>query len=208
MKDSVVFLLVFLVCHLASAQSEGGLEQYCYVKKGSSSILSPIVHYQYRTWYGEARHNYEDVGTSSIYIGKIFSNQNNVSYSITPIVGAVMGKYKGGSIGLKISVDYKNLFFSSESQYTFSSNELYKNFLYSWSELGYQPLTWMYAGLALQQTHLLKTEKTFETGVVVGFLVGKWTFPLYSFSPISRERYFVLGMNLVIGGKKISRPIR
>ncbi len=69
---------------------------------------------------------------------KCFRMNNSLSYTVTPYAGVVIGRMTGGTLGSNVSLDYKNLFFSSESQYTFSVNERAENFFFNWSEMGYQ----------------------------------------------------------------------
>ncbi len=203
MKSSIVFYIAFCACHLAAAQFEGGLEQYAYISMGKSPTLVPIVHIQNEKWYGEARYNYEALKTFSVYVGKIFSNEEKTqSYAIIPVIGITTGKFKGGSVGLDITFNDSDFFFCSQSQYTFSNTDRYQNFIYSWSELGYEPSKWIYAGLALQYTQLFqKTEEPlmYEFGVMAGFKLGRWTIPIYSFSPFADDRYFIVGLNLIFG---------
>lgn len=211
MKGNALLGILFSVCHLAAAQSEGGLEQYAYLSKSESLTLVPIVHIQNEKWYVEARYNYEELKTFSAYVGKIFSGEEGThSYSIIPVIGIVTGKFKGGSVGLDITFNDSDIFFTSQSQYTFTKSEYNQNFMYSWSELGYEASKWIYAGLALQHTQLFqKTEQplTYDFGIMTGLKLGQWTVPIYSFSPFANDRYFVVGLNLGFG-KNSKRHIR
>jgi hypothetical protein len=199
MKGSAWCNIVFCVCQWASAYAQGGLEQYAYLQKGESPTFVPIVHIQNKKWYGEARYNYEELKTFSAYVGKIFSgDEGSHSYAIIPVIGIVMGKFKGGSVGLDVTFNDGDFFFCSQSQYTFSKSERYQNFMYSWSELGYEPSKWFYAGLALQHTQLFqKSEEpiSYEFGAMAGLKLGRLTIPFYSFSPFAIDRYFLVGVN-------------
>ncbi len=200
MKGSVVFHIVFCLCHWAAAQTEAGLEQYAYLKKGEPLILVPIVHIQNEKWYGEVRYNYEELKTFSAYAGKIFSDEEEThSYAIIPMIGIVAGKFKGYSVGLDVTFNEHNFFFCTQSQYTFSSSSRYENFMYSWSELGYDVSQWIYTGMSLQHIQLFQQEGealTYEFGFMAGIKLGQWTIPIYSFSPFANDRYFIVGLNL------------
>jgi hypothetical protein len=91
-------------------------------------------------------------------------------------------------------LEYKKISFSSQSQYTFSIEDQAANFTYSWSDLTYQLNEWVSAGVSLQQTRGL-----FEKGILVKGAYKKLSIPLYVFSPLTNERYFVLGLNLEWG---------
>ncbi|MGZ3814967.1 MAG: hypothetical protein ACXVA0_24745, partial [Mucilaginibacter sp.] len=158
----------------------------------------PVVSYcTSNNWYLEARGNYEAINSASVYFGKAFKKQALISYSIIPIVGLVMGGFNGGSVGANVTLDYKKISFSSQSQYTFSMENPATNFTYSWSDLSYQLKGWVSAGVSLQQTRGL-----FERGILVRGVYKNLSIPLYVFNPTTSERYFVLGLNIELGREK------
>ena len=188
--------MLVMLYNKANTQSHGGFEQYYYSGNRGTSSIVPKVYYQSKNnWYGEVRYNYEELETFSVNIGKTFSKEGMISYSVTPIAGAMAGKLNGGSVGVNSELNYRNLFFSSESEYIFSTEGRNANFLFNWSELGYQVTGRIYTGLALQLTHVYKTANIWEPGIMVGFSFNKFTFPLYAFSPLTNKKYFVLGIN-------------
>lgn len=184
------------------AQAQIGFEQYCYVKNSQMTTLVPIFNYESNShWYAEARYNYEEVNTFSLYAGKTFSNDGKFDFSITPMLGGVVGKFKGISSGVNAVVEFKDVFFSTQSQYTISFHESNADFLFSWSELGYQPWKWFFLGVTAQQTYIPEANLLeSEPGVFIGFSVGMWTFPLYVFKPMTISNYYVLGINLSMDG--------
>jgi hypothetical protein len=196
MKSKLLYIIGFLLCHSASGQSGGGLEHYYYVTRQEVPAIVPIVHYNTSSnWYGEARYNYEDFNTLSLYGGKTFSKEGRWSWSATPLVGGMVGTMNGGSLGFNVDLDHKNVFFSSQSQYSFSLEDRLNKYFFTWSEIGYQPLPWCYAGMALQQTSAYQQTGLWETGYMIGFSFGKWTIPLYAFGVSKRDKYFILGVN-------------
>jgi hypothetical protein len=214
MKGKLLITMVILVLsNRGSAQAR--FEQYAYLEKNKPATWVPVVQYESgNQWHAEARYNYESTRTFSLYIGKTFSHQtkltglrgpssfprNYLSYSVTPLVGGVVGNFKGGSAGLNLTVDYRDIFFSSQSQYTFSGDSESLNFFFSWSELVYQAKRWIYLGLSAQSLYFNEINNgSFETGVVIGFEFGKWTFPLYAFNLGASDTYFVAGINLDLG---------
>lgn len=178
-----------------NCQEQVGFEQYYYTGAGASVIV-PRVYYQNRhNWFGEVRYNYEELQTVSFNAGKMFSNKKSLSYTFTPYAGLVLGRMNGGTIGSNINLEYSSLFFSSESQYTFSVNERAENFFFNWSELGYQITGLVYSGIALQLTHPFEIKNNWEPGIMLGFTYKSWTFPLYAFNPTNNKRNYVLGIN-------------
>ena len=189
-------MILFIILPVAgNCQEHASLEQYYYTGRGTSVIV-PRVYYQNRNnWFGEVRYNYEELQTVSFNAGKMFSNKKAFSYSLTPYAGIVLGRMNGGTLGSNINIEYRNLFFSSESQYTFSVNERAENFIFNWSELGYQFTGLVYSGIALQLTHPFETKNNWEPGFMLGFTYKNWTFPFYAFNPTNNNRNYVLGIN-------------
>ena len=69
-----------------------------------------------------------------------------------------------------------------------------ENFFYNWSELGYTIRKWIYAGFTMQQTVAGSGNQT-EKGIIIGFIIKKFTIPVYFFNPMKPDKYFILGIN-------------
>lgn len=195
MRSSVLVITFMVVYHIARSQAHGGIEQYYYTGTGQSVIVPKIYYETTRNWYGEMRYNYEAAQTVSFNAGKVFSIKKLPTVTLTPFAGVVLGRLNGGTVGTNIKMEYQNLFFSSESQYTFSLEKKNEDFFFNWSELGYELNSLVYAGLALQITHPYKQVNRWEPGAMVGFTFKNWTFPVYAFKPAGSKPNFVLGIN-------------
>jgi hypothetical protein len=196
MRSASFILALSLLFYGVRSQSKLGLEQYSFMHAGENNGWSPVAHYQTsKKWYAEARYNYEDFQTFSLYAGKTFSAENDVSYSLTPMIGGMLGRLNGGSLGLNTELSFRKFSFSSQSQYSLSTDNQRSNFFYSWSELSYQPLNWVYTGVAIQHTRFYQANTLMEPGVLLGFSFQHWLFPLYTFNPFSNSPYFVVGMS-------------
>ena len=188
-------MILFLSYYTANGQTLVGFEEYYYSSgSGSSALVSKANYQDSRNWYGEVRYNYEDVQTFSLYAGKTFSREDSLSYSFTPLAGIVVGKFRGVSIGMNVALERRGFYFSSVLQYTMSVENKKGNFLFSWSELGYQATRHFYVGLTLQQTCLYQTACRWEPGLQVSLSFKKWIFPVYAFNPTDNKRYFVMGV--------------
>jgi cell division protein FtsN len=171
--------------------------------KGGALTSMPIASFQTGNgFYAEGRYNYEALNSFSFYMGRTFSKESALSYSISPIAGAVMGDYNGGSFGVNISLGYKNFYFFSQPQYTFSLAGAYDNYIYSWTDLTYSPLNWLSVGVSLQHTKPYQAKSYMENGFVVEAAYKKFTFPIYIFSPLTSGRTFVFGANFELNFKK------
>jgi hypothetical protein len=193
-----LFLLI-VILQPAALLGQSGFEQYYYLQDEKPVTFVPILHFQNeKNWYAEARYNYEELQSFSLYIGRNYTKEyKRLSYSLTPIVGAIVGRFTGGSSGINATLEFDDLFFYSQSQYTFAAKAPENDFMFSWSEVGYKPSSWFYFGYSLQHTHYRKSSiNLLVNGMVIGFNAGKWTFPVYGFNLFNNQRYFVIGINL------------
>jgi hypothetical protein len=195
MHSSIIIILSVLMYGSARSQEKGGLEQYYYAGVGNSSVVPKMYYQSTNNWHGEIRYNYEELQSISFNAGKEFSLYKRLGLTVTPMGGIVLGKLNGGSIGSNINLDYKKVFVSLESQFTFSVEKKSQNFFFNWSESGYQFSDLVYAGIALQVTHLYETKNSWQPGLMVGFCYKSWTFPLYAFDPVNNRRNYVVGIN-------------
>lgn len=187
---------ILLICLQVNAQS-AVVEQYFYTRtQGSEAMVTPMANFTTPgNWYGEARYNFDELNTFSLYAGKKFTGGNVLSWEATPLIGGLLGQMTGGSLGMNFGMDYKRIFFSTQSQYSFSLENTTDKFFYNWSEVGVEATKWLYAGIALQQTNVYRTQGKMEPGCMVGFSFNNWTIPFYAFNTSNEERYFVLGLN-------------
>jgi hypothetical protein len=210
MRNPIAITILLVVCHAVNSQSKITLEQYSYVGEKPVNTVSPIAHYQAKNnWYAEARYNYEEAQTFSLYAGRTFAKESRFSYSFTPMVGGMTGKLKAAALGLNMELGFDNFSFSSQSQYALMSGNVSNNFFFSWSELSYRPVSWLYGGLSLQHTQFYRSTALVEPGVLLGFSFKQWTIPVYGFLPYADNRYFIIGIGYEWthnGNKKIKTP--
>ena len=204
MKRCITILIFISIRPDAEAQLSGMVEQYYYTRTaGTEPMMTPMANFtSTNNWYGEARYNFDELNTFSLYAGRKFSGSGNLSWEAIPLVGGLMGQMTGGSVGVNFGMDFRKLFFESQSQYSFSIENATDKFFYSWSELGYNATAWLYAGVAVQQTNIYKTIGKLEPGCMIGFSIKNWTIPFYAFNTVDEERYFVVGLNWQWEGKK------
>ncbi len=181
--------------HSATAQSHGGAEQYYTLQNQRSFALVPVIYFQHKNgWYAEARYNYEELETASVYAGRTFASTGDLAVAISPIAGLVAGRFVGGSVGCNIAAEFKNFSLSSQSQYTFSIQAVSQNFTYSWTDLSYKLWHHLAGGFSLQQTGLYRTANKWEAGVFLLARFKKWSMPLYVFNPVTSHTCFILGL--------------
>lgn len=188
--------------HNASAQSKMVFENYNYWGHQTPAIFVPMIHIETKNnWYAEMRYSYEEAETISIYAGKTFGGDNALHYHITPMAGFSTGRFTGVSFATNAEVNWKKIYFSSQSQYSRSFKIEIPDFFFSWAELGYNISAHFFGGLAMQYTRQ-KGFIDFEPGFVAGVNIKNISFPFYVFSPFGRDGYFVLGLNYEYNLKK------
>jgi hypothetical protein len=175
----------------AVAQSQLSFEQYYNVGGGVPATAMPVAGFQTNNgFYAEGRYNYEALNSFSLYMGRTFSKESALSYSISPMAGAVMGQYSGGSLAANISLGYKNFYLYSQPQYTFSLAGAENNYIYSWTDFTYSPKDWLSVGVSLQHTKPYKDKGYVQNGVVIETAIKNFTFPVYVFSPTTKDSFW------------------
>lgn len=137
-----------------------------------------------RDWvHIEARYNYEDQRTGSVWGGYNFSFGQELKLDVTPMIGGVFGDTTGVAPGFEFSLSYKKLTLSSTGEYIFDTRNRNGSFFYSWPELTYSPADWFRAGLAAQRTKAYQTSLDVQRGLLIGISRKKLNFTTYILNP-------------------------
>jgi hypothetical protein len=196
-----LFIVVFSTID-ARSQSKWVFEQYNYIRQPDASAFVPMVHFQTKNnWYGELRYNYEDAQTLSLFGGKTLTGGKSLTWSITPMAGYSTGKFTGVSAGINNEIEWKDFYFSAQSQYSMATKKDIANFFFNWSEAGYSFSDYFYSGIAMQFTRQ-KQKGYLEPGIVSGLCFRNFSLPFYVFNPLRNDCYFVLGLNYEYNLKK------
>lgn len=131
----------------------------------------------------ETRYNYEDRETFSAWIGYNFMGGDKLEYTITPMLGGVVGRSNGVAPGLEITLGFKNFELYSESEYYFDVESTDNNFFYTWTDLTFSPTDWLWLGISGQRTRLYQTELDIQRGLLVGAGVKQWELTTYLYNP-------------------------
>lgn len=122
-----------------------------------------------RDWlHLEARYNYEDRNTFSVWAGYNFTGGEKLEYTITPMLGGLIGNTNGFAPGLEISLGFHGIELFFESEYVFDINDGGNDFYYNWTDLTYSPRDWIWFGLSFQHTRLIKTDLKIQRGLLLG----------------------------------------
>jgi hypothetical protein len=143
----------------------------------------------------EARHNYEALDASSLFVGWKFSGGESLTYALTPILGVVFGATQGIAPGFEASAAYGAVDFYTEAEYVHDTKVGEDSFTYAWSELGYSPRNWLRFGLVGQRTRVYKSDREIQRGVFGQAVLGEVTLGLYVFNPDdSADRVVILSL--------------
>jgi hypothetical protein len=154
-----------------------------YIVPGGQSYASPVFTADRRWLHLEARYNYENQRTGSLWGGYNFSAGKKLQLSVTPMIGGVFGDTSGIAPGCELSLTYKRLEFSSTSEYVFDTSHKAGSFFYSWPEVTYSLLDWLKVGFVAQHTRAYHTPVDIQRGVLIGFSYKQWEFTTYVLDP-------------------------
>lgn len=140
----------------------------------------------------EARYNYENLDTGSVWIGYNFAGEGKVEWGVTPMLGGVFGDTTGVTPGYKGFAGWWKLELYSEGQYVFDAAESSDSFFYNWSELSLAPVEWFRIGLVTQRTRLYDSDLDTQRGVLAGFSWATASLTAYVFNPDEEDPLVVV----------------
>ena len=143
----------------------------------------------------EARYNYEDLDTGSVWFGYNMSGGETLSWELTPLLGGVFGATDGVAPGYKGALSWRSLEFYSEGEYVFTG-AAEDRFFYNWSELTVSPVEWWRIGLVTQRTRAYETEREIQRGLLVGFSYKSLTTAIHVFNPDDTHPVVVFSASL------------
>jgi hypothetical protein len=155
---------------------------YGYIIANDQSYFSPTFRAD-RNWvHLEARYNYEDRKTGSLWLGYNVSFGEKVVLDLTPMVGGIFGNTIGVAPGYLFTLSYKKISLYSEGEFVFDTKNSGGNFFYNWNELTYSPTDWFRFGLASQRTRAYQTSLDVQRGFFAGLSYKRLDFTTYVFN--------------------------
>src|SRR5688572_12663473 len=141
----------------------------------------------------EGRYNYEGLRTGSIFVGVNASAGDKLTITGTAMLGAVFGEVDGVAPGFRITVTWWKLDLMTEDEIVINPGAPDSTFLYSWSELGFSPLSWLRVGIVGQRLREMNSGLDLQRGLFAGVSYGKlgatvyelnagWTTPTWVFA--------------------------
>jgi hypothetical protein len=146
------------------------------------SYVSPTFTADHDTLHLEARYDYEEQRTGSLWAGYNLSAGKKLVLEATPMIGGVFGNVTGIAPGLELTLTYKKVQLFSANEYIFDTTRKAGNFFYTWTQLTYSPVPWFAAGYVVQRTRAYQTALNVQRGLLVEFSRKKVTFTTQAFN--------------------------
>ena len=167
---------------------------YTYFVPDDQDYVQPAFKADRGRLHLEARYNYEDRRTGSVWAGYNFSVGDRLTFEFTPMLGAVFGDTNGVAPGFEMTLGWRKLELYSESEYVFVPEDHSQNFAYTWSELTLAPVDWFRFGLVAQRTRAYQTDLDVQRGLLLGFSYKRADFGAYLFNPDRDKPTFVFSV--------------
>lgn len=198
-KTAVTFsILVLFSMHVSAQDSSASTEKnWAFNAAGNfyfipdDFFIMPMLKADKNRLHLEARYNYEDRETFSGWIGYNLSGGKKLEYTITPMIGGVVGLSNGIAPGLEFTLTLNRFELYNESEYFVDFNTNENNFFYSWVDFTYAPADWLWLGISGQRTRLYQTDLDLQRGLLVGGGFKSWELTTYVYN-IGLENPFVL----------------
>lgn len=161
---------------------------------GSEDRLTPILYADRGPLHLEARYNYEDLQTGSVFAGWTFELGEEVEVALTPMLGAVAGETDGIAPALEFDVGWERLAWYAESEYLLDLEDSDDNYFYSWSTLTYGITDWLSAGVVTERTKLVDTDYSLQRGLAIEIARERLGLSLYAYNLGSDDFYAVVAL--------------
>lgn len=169
---------------------------YTYVLPDDRNYAQPTLAADRGWLHLEARYNYEDLDTGSVWLGYNFAGGETVAWELTPMLGGVFGNTRGVAPGYKASLTWRKLGLYSEGEYVIDTRESSDSFFYNWSELTLAPVEWLRFGLVTQRTRTYNADRDIQRGLLAGVTYGPLDTVLYVLNPDDASPTVVVAVNL------------
>jgi len=185
------FILCFvlaLAINLCIAQKQdtvfhdGGFYNTIQWSGAESTQIIPQAWIYIKNYYLEARYNYEDHRTVSLYFGKAFSFGKKAEWEIIPMIGGVYGKTIGISPGFNFQFEYKRFSTFAQCQYTIDLKNINNSFLWDWTGFNINISKHFVLGAAVQVFQPNTGEPFYNAGPMISFHHQSFSIEAYAYN--------------------------
>ncbi len=159
---------------------------YVYFVRNDDNFVTPVFWADQGRLHLEARYNYEDFDTGSLWAGINLDGGGTLSWEVTLMAGGAFGNTDGVVPGYRGALYWRAFDFSSEGEYLFDLGDQADDFFYSWSELC-GSLEWFRGGFVVQRTRVYQSDSEVQRGVLAGGTWSGFDAAIYWFEPGSDD---------------------
>jgi hypothetical protein len=168
------------------------LDAYGADPPGDDPFVSWILSADRGALHLEAHYGYEAPDTFALFVGRRFNWEGEVSGSVVPMFGGLVGEVDGVAPGLDLELQWRSLWLTSDSEYIVDFGDSSDSYFYAWNELGWTFLERFDVGLVAQRTHAYDQKRDVDRGFFVGWTGKVIGATLYVFNPDLDTTYAAL----------------
>lgn len=169
---------------------------YTYYATGLGLYMIPVAAVDVNNWHFEARYNYEDVRTVSVWAGPTFEWSGDVPGYVAPLGGLVVGNTTGVALGLETETTFDVFSLYAEAEYVVVPSDRTSDYFYLWADLTATLWEQVLVGLTVQRLREVHQDVVISPGAFAGATIGIVTPKLYAFGVASDEPYFMLSIDV------------
>ena len=167
-----------------------------YLYPHDDNFLQPTVLADRGRLHLEARYNYEDRNSVSGFVGANFEMGDEVALTVTPMIGAVVGRTDGIVPAAELSLAWRRFEAYAEAEYVLGVGADASDYFYMWTEASLWARDWLRAGFVSQRTRVYHSEREVEPGILAGTRLGIVDATVSVFSPGSDESFTLLSIGV------------
>jgi hypothetical protein len=145
------------------------------------ALWNPAITADHGKLHLEARYQWEDWNTASVWVGYNFGFGEALHVDLTPMAGAVFGNINGVAPGILVEAEWRSLSFYSSSEQFLDLADSTGGFTYTWNELAVD-LDHLIIGIVAQRTRTFQSPLDLQRGLLLMREQGNLTFGMYLFN--------------------------
>ncbi len=145
------------------------------------ALWNPAITADHGPLHLEARYQWEDWRTASLWAGYNFGFGDALHVDLTPMAGVVFGNINGVAPGILVEAGWRSLSFYSSSEQFLDLADSTGGFTYTWNELAID-LDHLIVGIVAQRTRTFDSPLDLQRGLLLMREQGDLTFGMYLFN--------------------------
>jgi hypothetical protein len=176
--------------------TEISVSGYYYAFPADDDLVMAVARADRGALHLEARYNYEDRRTASVFAGWNLAAGETFTIELTPMAGVAFGNTGGIIPALEMSLGYGPLDLYAEGEYLVDLRNSEGNFAYTWVEFGFTPGDPLRAGLVAQRTRIIRSPLEVDRGIFSQLIHGPATVSVYAFNLFTESWFLTIGFEI------------